>query len=168
MIGPLAYIGGKQRLARQIIEIFPNHLSYVEPFAGGAQVFFHKGPSKVEVLNDLDGEVVNFFRICQLHHEELLRFLRFSLVSRKWFNLAKAQDPETPTDIQWAARFFYLQKNTFAGFIRSQSHHYCVIRPSSFNHGHIGKLIEKVHERLERVQIESLPYDDTYQSEKTN
>lgn len=160
MIGPLAYIGGKQRLSRQIIEIFPKHLTYVEPFAGGAQVFFHKEPSKVEVLNDLYGEIVNFFRVCQLHHEELVRFMRFSLVSRQWFNLIKAQNPETLTDIQRAARFFYLQKNTFAGLVRSQPYHYMVVRPTNFNESQIRELIEKVYERLGRVQIESLPYDD--------
>jgi len=69
MVGPLSYIGGKNRLARQVIEIFPKHTTYVEAFAGGAQVFFHKEPSKVEVLNDLDGEIVNFFRVCQAHHD---------------------------------------------------------------------------------------------------
>ena len=70
MAGPLCYIGGKHRLANAIIPLFPPHTAYVEPFAGGAQVFFHKKPSKVELLNDLDGEIVNFFRICQSHHEE--------------------------------------------------------------------------------------------------
>src|SRR5207244_12734052 len=59
--------------------------SYVEPFAGGAQVFFHKEPSAVEVLNDLDGEIVNFFRICQWHYEELVRYLRYCVVSRKLY-----------------------------------------------------------------------------------
>jgi site-specific DNA-adenine methylase len=66
MVGPLSYIGGKNRLSKQIIEIFPEHKTYVEAFAGGAQVLFHKEASKVEVLNDLDEEIVNFFRVCQL------------------------------------------------------------------------------------------------------
>ncbi len=70
-------------LAKRVIEIFPEHTTYVEAFAGGAQVFFHKEPSKVEVLNDLDGEIVNFFRVCQQHYEELLRYFRFVVVSRE-------------------------------------------------------------------------------------
>ena len=97
MVGPLSYIGGKNRLARQVIEIFPKHTTYVEAFAGGAQVFFHKEPSKVEVLNDLDDEIVNFFRVCQAHHDELIRYFRFALVSRKWFDLLRATDPATST-----------------------------------------------------------------------
>src|ERR1700751_1094745 len=110
MIGPLPYIGGKNRLAKQIISLLPDHTAYVEPFAGGAQVFFHKEPSKVEVLNDLDGEVVNFFRICQSHYEELLRYCRYLLVSRGWFELLKKTDPTTITDVQRAARYLYILK----------------------------------------------------------
>jgi DNA adenine methylase len=160
MIGPLAYIGGKNRLAKKIIAIFPEHTTYVEAFAGGAQVFFHKDPSPVEVLNDMYGEVVNFFRICQSHHEELVRYLRFCVVSRKWFELLQSQVPETLTDIQRAARFFYLQKNAYAGLVSHQNYSYSVIQPSNFNPANVPPLIEKAHERLARVQIECLPYEE--------
>src|SRR5947208_8781999 len=108
MIGPLSYIGGKNRLARRLISLFPKHTTYVEPFAGGAQVFFHKQPSKVEVLNDLDFEIVNFFRCCQNHYLELVRYLDYCLISRKWYDLLAASNPEALTDIQRAGRFFYL------------------------------------------------------------
>jgi DNA adenine methylase len=160
MTGPLPYIGGKNRLAKRIIEIFPKHTTYVEGFAGGAQVFFHKEPSAVEVLNDLDGEIANFFRICQRHEQELLRYLRFSIVSRSWFTQIAAQDPATLTDVQRAARFLYLQKNAFGGLVRKRSYHYHIVRPPSFDPGNLPKLIEKTHERLQRVQIECLSYDE--------
>src|SRR5438477_12018505 len=110
MRGPLPYIGGKNRLAAKIIALLPEHTTYVEPFAGGAQVFFHKEPSKVEVLNDLNGEIVNFFRVCQWHHEELVRYLKYCLMSRKLYRSLAATNPETLTDVQRAGRFFYLQK----------------------------------------------------------
>lgn len=160
MVGPLAYIGGKNRVANKIIDLFPAHTTYVEAFAGGAQVFFHKEPSPVEVLNDLDGEIVNFFRICQSHHEELLRYLRFCLVSRRWFGLFEAQHPEALTDIQRAARFFYLQKNAYGGLVVNRNYHYCIARPPNFSPGSLPELIENTHKRLEKVQIESLPYQD--------
>ena len=133
MRGPLAYIGGKRALAKQIIDVFPDHVTFCEIFAGGAQVFFKKPPSKVEVLNDLDGEMVNFFRVCQQHYEELVRYLRFVLVSRKWFELLKTTDQTMLTDIQRAARFFYLQKNSFAALVRRHNFGGSVVEPSGFN-----------------------------------
>src|SRR5882672_4331544 len=160
MIGLLPYIGGKNRLAKKIIELLPEHTTYVEPFAGGAQVLFHKEPSPVEVLNDVDGDIVTLFRVCQSHHEELLRYLRFTLVSRNWFALVKAQNPEALTDIQRAARFFYLQKNSFAGLVRRQDYRYSVVGPPSFNPQRLPELLENAHHRLARVQIESLPYEE--------
>jgi DNA adenine methylase len=163
MKGPLSYIGGKNRIADQIIEIFPKHTTYVEAFAGGAQVLFHKEPSQVEVLNDLDGEVVNFFRVCQSHHEELVRCLRFILVSRKTFAQLKSTHPEGLTDIQRAARYFYLLKNSFAALVRNPNYHFSVTQPPSFNITKIPELIEAAHKRLARVQIESLPYQDILQ-----
>src|SRR5437016_3285436 len=159
MIGPLPYIGGKNRLATKIISLLPEHTTYVEPFAGGAQVLFHKQPSNVEVLNDLDYDIVNFFRVCQWHYEEFVRYLRFCLVSRKLHEMHLATNPETLTDIQRAGRFFYLQKNSFGGLVLRQKFHYGVTQPSNFNPGRIPEIIEQTHQRLQRVQIESLPYE---------
>src|SRR3984893_14789653 len=159
MIGPLPYIGGKNRLATKNISILPEHLTYVEAFAGGAQVLFHKPPSNVEVLNDLDFDIVNFFRVCQWHYEELVRYLRYCLISRKLHELHLVTNPAMLTDIQRAGRFFYLQKNSFGGLILKQKFHYGVTQPSNYNPERIPEIIEHAHRRLQRVQIESLPYE---------
>lgn len=159
MIGPLAYIGGKNRLAKQIIAVIPEHTTYVEPFAGGAQVFFHKEPSKVEVLNDLDFEIVKFFRVCQHHYKELIRYLNYCLISRRWYELFTDENPDALTDIQRAGRFFYLQKNSFGGLILKQHYHYGVIQRPNYNPKRIPEIIRAAHERLQGVQIESLPYE---------
>lgn len=159
MIGPLPYIGGKNRLAKKIISMLPEHTTYVEAFAGGAQVLFHKPPSNVEVLNDLDFDIVNFYRVCQWHYEEFVRYLRFSLASRKLHELHVKSDPATLTDIQRAGRFFYLQKNSFGGLILKQKFHYGVTQPSNYNPERIPEVIEQAHHRLARVQIESLSYE---------
>src|SRR5262245_26958871 len=112
MVRPLSYIGGKNRLAVKIISMLPEQITHIEPFAGGAQVLFHKHPSNVEVLNDLDFDIVNFFRVCQWHYGEFVRYLCYCLASRKLHELHLATDPATLTDIQRAGRFFYLQKNS--------------------------------------------------------
>ena len=163
MIGPLPYIGGKNRLAKMIISLLPQHITYVEPFAGGAQVLFHKPPSNVEVLNDLDYDIVNFFRVCQWHFDELIRYLRYGLASRKLHELHLATNPDTLTDIQRAGRFFYLQKNSFGGLVVKQGFHYGVTHPQNYNPDRIPEIIEQAHKRLARVQIESLPYDQVLQ-----
>ena len=160
MTGPIPYIGGKNRLAAQIIALFPEHTTYVEAFAGGAQVFFRKAPSKVEILNDKDYEVTNFFRCCQSHYEELIRYLKFTVASRQWFAILHRIDPSTLTDIQRAARFLYLQKNSFGGLVVNQHFHYGVTQPSNFNPARIPHAIESAHRRLARVQLECLPYEE--------
>ena len=160
MPGPLAYIGGKNRIAKTIIAAFPQHTTYVDVFAGGAQVFFRKEPSPVEVLNDLDGDVVNFFRVCQRHPEELIRHLKFTLKSRQWFELLEAQNPASLTDVERASRFFYLQKNCFAGLVKKRKYSYAVTSLANFNPGSIPRLLEAAHRRLQRVQIENLPYQE--------
>src|SRR5438874_793819 len=121
MKGPLSYVGGRNRLANQIISLIPKHNTYVEPFGGGAQVLFRKSPSEVEILNDIDGELVNFYRVCQAHHEELRRQLRFTLLSRKWYERLQSTPPETLIDIRRAARYFFLQKSSFGGMVARQN-----------------------------------------------
>ena len=158
--GPLSYVGGKSRLAQQIIARFPEHTAYVEPFTGGAQVFFHKQPSDIEVLNDLDGELVNFYRVCQSHHEELIRYMHFMLLSREWFARLQKTPASSLTDIQRAARYLYLQKVAFGGRVRSQSYGYFVTTPNRFVPIKIPKLIEQSHARLARAQIENNPYEE--------
>jgi len=160
MAAPLSYIGGKNRLAKRVIEIFPEHTTYVEAFAGGAQILFRKKPSKVEVLNDLDSEIVNFYRICQQHYEELLRYFRFAVISREWFDLLKQSDPKALTDIQRAARYLYLLRNSYASLVRNPVYHRNVVQPPGFNLTNLPELIENAHKRLARVQLECAPYDE--------
>jgi DNA adenine methylase len=160
MLGPLSYIGGKRALAKQIIAIFPPHITYVEAFCGGGQVFFRKEPSKVEVINDLDRDVVNFFRVAQAHTEELIRTMRFMVASRSWFDLMLRINPDTMTDVQRAARYLYLTKNTYASLVRRRNYGTNVTQLPPFNPERLPEVLEETRRRLARVQIENLPYED--------
>lgn len=60
---PISYYGGKQKLATKILSRIPKHILYCEPFLGGAAIFFAKEPSAVEVLNDTNKELMNFYRV---------------------------------------------------------------------------------------------------------
>lgn len=162
MIGPLSYIGGKRRIAKSLVALIPPHTTYVEPFAGGAQVFFHKPRSKLEVLNDLDGEVVNFLRVCQRHPHELARILRWQPASRRLFDRHAQQPPELLTDIERAARFFYLQKNAWSGKRTRQNFHYAVTKRNNYAPADLPRRLLEAADRLSGVQVEALPYEQIF------
>lgn len=117
----IPWIGGKRRLADHIIPRFPKHDCYVEVFAGGAALYFMRSPARVEVINDINGELVNLYRVVQHHLEEFVRQFKWALTSRQVFEWLKHTVPETLTDIQRAARFYYLQKSCFGGKLEGQT-----------------------------------------------
>lgn len=154
----IPWMGGKRRLAKHILPLFPEHTTYVEPFAGGAALFFMKPESKVEVINDYNGELVNLYRIVKYHLEEFVRHFKWALVSREEFLLQKIIDPTTLTDIQRAARFFYLQKNAFGGKSTGQTFGTACVSPPKFNLLRIEEDLSQAHLRLARTYIEHLDW----------
>lgn len=157
MKSPFPYLGGKSRLAAKIVSMLPpNHDCYCEPFCGAAWVFFNKEPSRCEVLNDMNGELMRFFRVMQNHLEEFVRYFRFAIVSREMFELEKIKDPRTLTDIQRAARFFYLQKLCFGGKPAGQTFGTQSDAPPRLNLSDLEARLLEVHWRLKGVVLEHL------------
>lgn len=68
---PFTYYGGKIGLAERIVDLMPRHRVYVEPFAGSLAVLFAKPPCVHEIVNDLDGAIVNFWRVLRDKREQL-------------------------------------------------------------------------------------------------
>lgn len=89
-----AYYGGKSRLASWIVEHLPEHRVYVEPFAGSAAVLLAKAPVKHEVLNDIDGAVVNFYRVLRDRPEDLAHVVSLTPYSREEYALADFDEPD--------------------------------------------------------------------------
>ncbi len=100
---PLRWLGGKWKLGTWIMDHFPPHVAYVEPFAGGANVLLQKPPSEVEVLNDLNSDIVNFFDMLRTRPEELIRAICFTPYSREIHE--RAHEPCTDP-IERALRFY--------------------------------------------------------------
>ena len=100
----LRYHGGKWRLAPFIIQHFPPHTCYVEPFGGAASVLLRKTPAHIEVYNDLNGDVVNFFRILRERSMDLIAAINLTPYSRREF----LQAQESCADGFEAARRFYV------------------------------------------------------------
>jgi DNA adenine methylase len=86
---PLSYYGGKQQLAARILGMFPEHHIYCEPFCGGAAIFFAKEPSRVEIINDTNGELINFYEVLKMNFSALEQEITISLHSRKQHHHAK-------------------------------------------------------------------------------
>lgn len=152
------WMGGKRRLAKKIIPNIPEHTCYVEPFAGGAAIFFMKQPSEVEVINDANGELVNLYRVVQNHLEEFVRHFKWCLVGRESFELAKKSNPKTLTDIQRAVRFYYLQKTAFGGKVSGQNFGTSTTKRPGLNLLRIEEDLSDAHLRLSRVSIENLDW----------
>jgi len=79
---PLTYYGGKQTLAPLIVSLIPEHILYGEPFFGGGAVFFMKEPSKVEVINDTNRELINFYHVAKTRFNDLQALIQLTLHSR--------------------------------------------------------------------------------------
>jgi DNA adenine methylase len=154
----IPWVGGKRRLAGEILPWFEPHTCYVEPFAGAAALLFNKVPSKVEVLNDVNADLVNLYRVVQHHLEEFVRQFKWALTSRKVFEWAQVTPVDTLTDIQRAARFFYLQKLAFGGKVDGQTFGVATTATQALNLLRIEEDLSAAHLRLSRVVIEHLDW----------
>mgnify|MGYP001614617638 CR=1 FL=1 len=160
---PFKWVGGKSRLRKPIIDLLPEHTCYVEPFAGAAWVLFGKPPSEVEVLNDLDQELITFFRVVKEKPEELIASFEWELASRAEFERLADLDSTQLSDIQRAHRFYYLIMAGWGGELN-----YPRFQTSITDGGHGNRLIgaletlheriRPIHKRLQTVIIENLDW----------
>lgn len=155
---PIAWLGGKSRLADKIIARLPAHQNYCEPFAGGAWVLFRKPESKVEVLNDLNRELVTLYRCVKHHLPALVEQFRWMLVAREEFTRFLETPPDTLTDIQRAARFYYLNKTSFGARMARPTFGAAATHPPRLNLLRLEEDLSEAHLRLSRVLIECRPY----------
>lgn len=155
----IPWIGGKRRLAKHIIPLFPEHTCYVEPFCGAAAIYFMKDQTKVEVLNDINGELVNLYRVVKHHMDEFVRQFRWSLTSRQMYKWLQDTPEEILTDIQRAARFFYLQKNAFGGKVSRQTFGTATTSAPRLNLLRLEEDLSQAHLRLSQTFIEHLDWD---------
>lgn len=153
------WIGGKRKLAKHLLPLFPEHTCYVEPFAGAAAIYFMKEPSKFEVVNDINGDIVNLYRVVKHHLEELYSQFKWALCSRQNWQWLQETPPESLTDIQRAARFLYLQKQAFGGKVSGQTFGTSTTSRPRFNLLTLESDLVDAHMRLTQTTVEHLPWD---------
>lgn len=157
----IPWLGGKRRLADTILSRFPPHECYVEVFAGGAALYFLRPPAAVEVINDVNGDLVNLYRVVQRHLEEFVRQFKWALSSREIFKWTQDTPPETLTDIQRAARFYYLQHQAFGGRVQGQTWGTATTAPApTVNLLRLEEDLSAAHLRLHGAYIERLDWQE--------
>jgi DNA adenine methylase len=116
---PITYYGGKQKLASTILKLIPEHKLYCEPFIGGAAIFFAKEPSGVEVINDVNSELINFYEVVKNDFASLEQKVRITLHSRTAFGDASYiyNRPHMFDRVQRAWAIWCLAAQGFAGIL---------------------------------------------------
>lgn len=154
-----AYYGGKARLAPWIASLLPQHRVYVEPFAGSAAVLFAKPPTSHEILNDLDGQIVNFYRLLRERPEDLEMACRLTPYARDEYLAADFDEPGID-DLERARRWYCRSTQGFGQSATVATGWSISTRQNSPRMGQItnrlGRFAE-LAERLRHVFVENLP-----------
>lgn len=156
----LNYPGAKWRIAKEIVSLIPSHRSYLEPFFGSGAVLFNKPPSAIETVNDIDGDITNFFKVLREQSEKLAEAISLTPYSRDVFN--DAHKNRGTDDFDRAYRFAIrskmghgfktYQKTGFKIDVYARERSYCV---DCWNR--LPKDIISAAVRLKGVQIENQP-----------
>lgn len=153
MAGPvLLYPGGKYKIRDWICSFIPEHKIYIEPFCGGASIFFAKTPSEVEVLNDINGEICNFFRVLREEGEELAKQVFLTPYAREEYeNSYLVSDKDSA--LERARKFCVRCHLSFAG----GNHYKTGFRDARANNwNQLPETIIKSMYRIKQAQIESV------------
>ncbi|KKL47639.1 hypothetical protein LCGC14_2333550 [marine sediment metagenome] len=162
---PLRWVGGKSRLRAEILKRFPPHTCYVEVFCGAGWVLFGKEAetSKVEIINDIDGELINFYRVLKHRPAEFAEQFHLELVSRQLFNEYRRFE-EGKTELERAMRFYYVMRLCFGGKREQRTFGTGTVHmPGELNLSRIYFVAHQYSGRLERVVIENLSWQKCIQ-----
>lgn len=158
------YFGGKWRLAPWIIAFFPEHKTYIEPFGGSLSVLLRKPRSKREIVNDIDGELVNLYRVARDQGAELKEKLRLTPHSRQEYRLSM-ESTDDPVEMarRTIVRCYFGIGDSFLwnhnAFRTSKESNTCVA--ASWENYY--KAFDLIIERLAGVTIENLSYEKLFE-----
>jgi len=162
---PFGWYGGKFSHLAWLLPLLPKCHHYCEPFGGSAAVLLNRAPSPIETYNDLDGEVVNFFRVLRDEKEKLIEAIGLTPFSREEFALACKLDPAL-SPLERARRFYVRARQVRTGLAQTASLGRWANCKNTSRSGMSGVIsrwlggiedLPQIAERLLRVQIENRP-----------
>jgi DNA adenine methylase len=154
---PVPYFGGKGRLARRIAALFPPHTHYVEPYAGGLSVLLAKAPAPLETVNDLDRELVTFWRVLREKPDDFARACALTPHSRA--EHAQSYEPAS-TDLETARRVWVRLTQGRSGRMDRTGWRHCIADIGTNMPAYLDGYRLRLHpaaERLMGVQLECRP-----------
>ena len=165
MISPIKWMGGKNRSSELIVSIMPKHYTYAEPFLGAGWVFFKKEKANVEIINDINGDLINFFEVIKNNFEKFEERMDLTLKSKELFmEYRKTMSNKDLSSLERVFRFYYVNQNAFGGLVRYNKKGECNSpymrhpkRKPGGSYWEVDKIYD-AHERLKDVSIE----DDDY------
>ncbi len=154
---PFGWIGGKSKLAKDIIKsISYDHTTYVEVFGGAMSVLYAKTPSKLEVVNDINSELVNLHRCIRTNPQSLSMYLHQLLISREIFDDIKHKRIKPRNKIEAAAFYLFQLTQSFG----SKGDNFAMSAKSGRKPKDIYKSYSKWSKRLKGVTIENKSFDE--------
>jgi DNA adenine methylase len=160
------WYGGKYTHLDWLLPLLPHTTHYCEPFGGSAAILINRKPSPVETYNDLDGEVVNFFKVLRDNSEELIRLIGLTPFARQELRDAVTASDVPLTDLERARRFFVRARQVRTGLAQTASEGrwaHCKLTSRAGMAGAVSRWLGSVEglseivQRLLRVQIENAP-----------
>lgn len=160
------WYGGKFSHLDWLLPLLPSSQHYCEPFGGSGAVLINRDPAPVETFNDLDGEIVNFFRVLREQKEALLEVIGLTPFSREEFELAIEPITEPISEVERARRFFVRARQVRTGLAQKASSGrwaHCLLTSRAGMAGAVSRWLGSVEglseiaQRLLRVQIEHGP-----------
>ena len=173
------WYGGKYSHLTFLLPLLPQTKHYCEPFGGSAAVLLNREPSPVETYNDLDSELVNFFRVLRNQKEALIEQIGLTPFSKEELAIAATAPEEEISDLERARRFFVCARQVRTGLAQTASvgrWAHCRLTSRAGMAGAVSRWLGSVDglaeiaQRLLRVQIENAPaveVIDRYDSEQT-
>jgi len=171
MNSPIIWYGGKGMLKKKIIPLLPPHKTYVEVFGGGASILFEKAPSRIEVYNDINSGLFNFFMVISDPEKFKLFYDRVHLLphSRELYYYCLKHWEKENDEIKKAVYWFVVIRQSFGGKFGA-GWGFTIDRNFASNWLLTIKNLPKIHERLQKVQIENKDWNymiDTYDTKDT-
>lgn len=163
------WYGGKFSHLDWLLPLLPKCHHYCEPFSGSAAVLLNRAPSPVETYNDIDGEVVNFFRVLRDRSDEIVKAISLTPFSREEYHQAIYGSTEGISDVERARRFYIKARQTRTGLAQTASLGRWANCKDTSRSGMSGvvsrwlggiEALDEIARRLIRVQIENRPAVD--------